>query len=182
MRQFIKYILPLTISMVALASCVVTGQMAERRGTKAYLLKDYGTAYTEYTTAAAEGEPNAQYHLAVMYAEGQGVEKDLVKAAQLLREASDQNQADAQLMLGLFNIYGDGVPVNPEKGAELITKAAEARNDVAMYYLANLYAAGLGVKKDIPTALAWMIQAQGHGFPIEEELLTEEYMEGLYAD
>ena len=162
--------------------CVVTGQIAERRGTKAYLLKDYPTAVTNYEEAVAEGDKNAQYHLAVMYAEGQGVKKDFKRAAELLKLSADQGQNDARLMLGLFNVYGDGVPANPEEGARLITLAAEEGNDVAMYYLGHLYAAGLGVPKDTAKGLYWMKQARDHGFPVEETIETEEDIEVLYKE
>ncbi|WP_319468347.1 tetratricopeptide repeat protein [uncultured Pseudodesulfovibrio sp.] len=181
MKTIMKYLTP-SITALALTGCVVTGQIAERRGTKAYLLKDYTTAHSEYTAAIAEGNADAQYHLAVMYAEGQGVEKNLEKAAELLKAAAAQGQMNAKLMLGLFYIYGDGVTADPAKGARMITEAAEAKNDVAMYYLANLYAAGLGVEKDIPTALMWLTKAKKNGFPVEDEQLSEAYLESLYED
>ncbi len=180
--SFMKYTLLLTIAVTMLTGCVMTGQISERQATKAYLQKDYATAFSKYTDATTDGNADAQYHLAVMYAEGEGVEKDLPKAAELLQQAVAQEHTDAQLMLGLFNVYGDGVPTNPAKGAKLIAQAAEAENDVAMYYLGNLYAAGLGVKKDIPTALNWMKKAEDNGFPVKEELLTEAGLEALYAD
>ena len=162
--------------------CVVTGQIAERRGTKAYLLKDYPTAVANYEEAVAAGDKDAQYHLAVMYAEGQGVEKDLKRAAELLQLSADQGQDDARLMLGLFNVYGDGVPANPEKGAQLITQAAENGNDVAMYYLGHLYAAGLGVPKDPAKGLYWINKARDNGFPVEESIRTEADVEVLYKE
>ena len=85
-------------------------------------------------------------------------------------------------MLGLFNVYGDGVPANPEKGAQLITQAAENGNDVAMYYLGHLYAAGLGVPKDSAKGLYWMNKARDNGFPLEESIQTEEDVEALYKE
>jgi TPR repeat protein len=181
-NNFVKYTLLLALMMTMITGCVVTGQIRERQATKAYLQKDYATAFTKYSDAAADGNDDAQYHLAVMYAEGEGVEKSLPKAAKLLQQAAAQDHSDAQLMLGLFNVYGDGVPTNPTKGAKLIAQAAESGNDVAMYYLGNLYAMGLGVKKDIPTALSWMKKAEDKGFPIKEELLTKKGLEDLYAD
>ncbi|BCS87748.1 tetratricopeptide repeat protein [Pseudodesulfovibrio sediminis] len=179
--RFIKYAVLLSIVAIVSTGCVLS-QMAERQGNKAYLQSDYKTALAKYTEAAQDGNANAQYHLAVMYAEGQGTEKDLSRAAGLLEQATAQGHSDAQLMLGLFNIYGDGVPANPAKGAELIKESAVNGNDVGMYYLGNLYAAGLGVQKDIPTALHWMQQAKEAGFPVKEELLTQEGLTALYAN
>jgi len=172
----------LILTMIALFSggCVVMAQMAERKGNKAYQRQDYATAFEQYSEAADNGSATAQYHLAVMYAEGQGIQEDMTKAAALLQQASAQGQEDAQLMLGLFYVYGDGVKQDPAKGAEWIKTSAEKGNDVAMYYLGNLYAAGLGVTKDIPTALYWMGQAKDSGFPVKDDHLTEAGLASLY--
>jgi len=87
----------LLIVSALLGGCVLS-EISERQGTKAYLQKDYATAYEKYSEAAADGNAEAQYHLAGMYAEGEGLDKDLSKAAQLLRQASDQGHVDAQVM------------------------------------------------------------------------------------
>lgn len=182
MDHFMKRLLLPTMLAVVLTGCVAASQITERQGTRAYLQKDYATALTKYTEAAESGNAKAQYHLAVMYAEGEGVDRDFARAASLLQQASDQSLDDATLMLGLFHIYGDGVPADPAKGAALITRAADRGNDVAMYYLGNLYAAGLGVDRDIPQALAWMRKAKRAGFPVEDAMLTEDGLAGAYGE
>nr|WP_321514308.1 tetratricopeptide repeat protein [uncultured Pseudodesulfovibrio sp.] len=156
--------------------------MAERQGTKAYIIKDYTTAQLKYQEAADQGNTNAMYHLAVMYAEGQGIEQNYPKAAGLLDQAVIEGNDDARLMLGLFNIYGDGVPQNPAKGATLIATAADNGNDIAMYYLANLFAAGLGVEKSLDKAEYWMQEAKSAGFPVRDELLTKDGLTALYEE
>ncbi|WP_319584424.1 tetratricopeptide repeat protein [uncultured Pseudodesulfovibrio sp.] len=178
MNSILKFaILPLLLLL--LTGCVM-GTMYERQGTSAYLEKDYATAKAKYEEAVASGNPQAMYHLAVMYAEGQGVEQDQCKAAELLEKAAALGQDDARLMLGLFNLYGDGVPRDVNKAAGLIKTAAENGNDTAMYYLANLYAAGLGVQKDVDKGLYWMLEARDAGFPVKDELLTRDGLAGLY--
>lgn len=177
-----KYVLPLALGTLLLSGCVATGQINERRGTKAFLERDYATAVEKYTQASAEGNAKAQYYLAVMYAEGQGVEQDYAKAAELLQLAADQGLVDAQLMLGLFYVYGDGVEMNPAKGAPLLRKAADQNNDVAMYYLGHLYAAGLGVPKDISKALIWLQRAKDAGFPVKDEMLNATGLSSMYKE
>ncbi len=49
------------------------------------------------------------YELGTMYQQGEGVAKDLVEAARLLRLAADQGNADAQLSLGGMYYHGEGV-------------------------------------------------------------------------
>ena len=180
-RRFIQTLSGLLLAAL-LCGCVVVGQVYERQGAKAYLRQDYATAKEKYTEAIAEGNADAQYSPAVMYAEGLGVDQSFTEAARLLDMAAAQGHDHSQLMLGLFYIYGDGVPQDPTKGAALITQAAENDNDVAMYYLGNLYASGLGVKKDIPTALAWMRKAKDNGFPVNDDLLTEAGLNALFQD
>ncbi|MGL1864110.1 MAG: sel1 repeat family protein [Pseudodesulfovibrio sp.] len=167
------------ILITTLAAGCIAGQVSQRRGDKAYLLSDYETAAAEYTEAAASGNSDAMYHLGVMYAEGQGMAKDLTQGASLMRDAAELGQTDAQLMYGLFNIYGDGVPMNPTEGARWLFLAAEENNDIAMYYLGILHAMGLGVQKDIPTALMWMTKAKENGFPVKDAMLTKHGLAAL---
>ncbi|MEZ7198554.1 tetratricopeptide repeat protein [Pseudodesulfovibrio karagichevae] len=162
-----------------LSGCVVS-TMSERQGTRAYLEKDYATARMKYEEAAAEGNAQAMYHLAVMYAQGQGVAQDYAEAARLLERSADLGQDDARLMLGLFHLYGDGVPRDVNRGAALVRAAAEDGNDTAMYYLGNLYAAGLGVEKDLDKGLYWMGKARDAGFPVKDKLLTRDGLAALY--
>jgi len=178
MKPSLQYAI-IPVLLLLLSGCVVS-TMSERQGTKAYLEKDYATARMKYEEAASEGNAKAMYHLAVMYAEGQGVEQNYAKAAGLLERSSALGQDDATLMLGLFNLYGDGVPRDVNKGAVLVGTAAENGNDTAMYYLGNLYAAGLGVKKDLDTGLYWMRRAKDAGFPVKDALLTREGLAALY--
>jgi TPR repeat protein len=51
----------------------------------------------------------AQYFLGRMYADGQGVERDISKAASWYRKAAEQGVAEAQYRLG--NMYRDGTGV-----------------------------------------------------------------------
>lgn len=170
------------ILVMAIGIGCVAGQVTQRRGDKAYRAQDYTTAATEYTEAVASGNLNAMYHLGVMYMEGQGVSKDATKGATLVHQAAEAGLADAQLMYGLFSIYGDGVPMNPLEGIRWLTMAADQENDIAMYYLGTVYAMGLGVNTDIPTALLWMNKAKENGFPVEDALLTEQGLSTLSAD
>lgn len=183
MINFLKCSVFLLLITLLPAGCVVekvTNQIPERQGTKAYLKKDYDTAVTKYTYAAENDNANAKYALAIMYMEGEGVDKDMGKTLQFLEQACVQEQKDALLMLGLFYLYGDNVPTDEVKGADLIYRAGVAQNDVAMYYMGHLYAAGIGVTKDLRRAQMWMNNAKEFGFPVKEELLTLKGLEALY--
>ena len=52
-----------------------------------------------YEKAAAQEVPEAQYNISICYLKGEGVEKDLAKAAYWLKTAADNGSVDAQNML-----------------------------------------------------------------------------------
>ena len=79
-----------------------------------------------------------------LYENGQGVPKDLAKAAELYQKAADQGSADAQNNLGVLYANGQGVPKDLRKAAELYQKAADQGYANAQNNLGVLYANGAG--------------------------------------
>ena len=63
--------------------------------------------------------------MGVMYAEGDGVAKDLEEAIKWWRKAADQGDANAQFNLGWAYSNGEGVAKDSEEAAEWFRKAAE---------------------------------------------------------
>lgn len=59
-------------------------------GWEALLQKDYATALREWQPLAEQGDPRAQYQLAVLYLRGRGVPQDYAEAAKWLRKAAEQ--------------------------------------------------------------------------------------------
>jgi len=57
-----------------------------------------------------------------MYVNGQGVKRDLDKAAELFTKACDSNNAVACSNLGLMYASGEGAPKNYYKAVELFTR------------------------------------------------------------
>lgn len=62
-----------------------------------------------------------------MYANGQGVEQDQVKANQLYQLAADQGDATAQNNLGVNHEIGKGLPVDLKKHLRYICKPQNKR-------------------------------------------------------
>src|SRR5258708_36860786 len=71
---------------------------------------DYATALSAFQTLANQGVARAQFYLAKMYIESQGVQQDLAEALKWDRKAADQGDAEAQFYLGLMYDTGHGVP------------------------------------------------------------------------
>src|ERR1035438_2671864 len=73
------------------------------RGARAYDSGDYAAALREWRPLAEKGIPHAEHRVALLYAAGLGVTKDLGQAIQWHRRAAEQGYAPAQYDLG--NIY-----------------------------------------------------------------------------
>ena len=82
------------------------------------------TAGELFQKSADQGYGSAQNNLGVVYENGQGVPKDLGRAAELYQKAADQGYARAQYNLGTLYQDGDGVPKDLGKARELYQKAA----------------------------------------------------------
>lgn len=76
--------------------------------------------------AAAQEHPMAQFHLALMLAEGVGVERNLTEAAHWCRRAAEQGLPPAQDRLGVMLIQGEGVPRDEAEALAWFTLSAQA--------------------------------------------------------
>ena len=119
--------------------------------------------YQRYIEAAKNGDPEAQFRIGVCYHTGDGVAKDLKKAAYWWQIGADQGDASCQFNLGLLYIKGEGVSQNNVTGATLVKKAAEQEMPEAQSTLATYYRDGIGVPKDIKRAVGWWEKAANQG-------------------
>jgi TPR repeat protein len=89
----------------------------------------------------------------VIYANGQGVAQDYVKAREWFEKAADKGEASAMFNLGLIYANGQGVAQDYAKAREWYEKAADNGYARAMESLADLYENGKGVAQDYAKAL-----------------------------
>ena len=104
---------------------------------------------------AEQGNPNAQYRLARMYANGRGVPEDPAGALDWYRRAGDRGHVEAQFDLAEMYADGDGVPVDAPAAAHWYRLAAEQGHGEAQFSLAEMHSNGLGVLKDPAEAARW---------------------------
>ena len=97
----------------------------------------------------------AQNDLGVLYAKGQGVPQNDVKAAKWYEKAAAQGLIRALSNLGLAYVMGQGVPQNDAMALKLFSLAAESGDGGARSNLGNMYAFGKGVEQDYVQALMW---------------------------
>jgi len=125
--------------------------------------KDYTSAYQEFKTLAEKGDAKAQYHLGMLYKEGQGVLQNKQSAAQWFRKAADQGVAEAQFQLANAYDKGEGVGQSNEFAALWYRKSAERGNPWAQANLGVMYAQGQGVKQDLVLAYVWFNLSASQG-------------------
>lgn len=107
--------------------------------------------------------PDAQYALAVLLRQGNGVAQDNVQAAQWMARAAANGSLDAQVELAIMLFNGTGVEASEERAARLFFVAAARGNAIAQNRLARIQAAGRGMPQDLVSAAAWHLMASKQG-------------------
>ena len=149
----------------------LTAMEAFRSGTQQLKAGEKAKALHWLEYAAEKGHPLAQWKLARMYAEGDGVVQDDLKAFEYFRGIADGHADDnpdtpqarfvANAFVALGHYYLDGIPKtaikrDPDHAREMFNYAASYfRDPEAQYYLARLYLDGVGAPHDPRTAARW---------------------------
>ena len=152
------------IAFVLSLICLVVPTWADfKAGENAYHRGDYATALREWRPLAEQGESRAQFHLGLLYADGQGVPQDYVQARQWYEKAAVQGDASAQLNLG--DIYGNGkeVPEDYQLALYWFRLSAYQGNAMAQTKLGLMYERGNGVPQDVVLAHKWYILGAASG-------------------
>ncbi len=121
--------------------------------------------------AAEKGHAMAQWKLGRMYAEGDGVTQDDLKAFNYFRRIADSHADDnpdtpqarfvSNAFVSVGHYYLEGIPntrikPDPARAREMFNYAASYfRDPDAQYYLARLYLTGSGAPHDPRTAARW---------------------------
>ncbi len=97
----------------------------------------------EYMRMAEEGHPDAKYILATKYRNGDGVEMDKAKAAQIYRELADQGDSDAQYDLAFMLDNGEGIEMDRVQSEHYFKLAADqGDSDACLCYGGILFERG----------------------------------------
>ena len=152
-----KTLIKTGLAVVALSLCLNANALAGKfeDGLSAHERGDYAMAYRLFLPFAKQGDAKAQYSLALMYDNGQGVSQDYVEAVKWYRKAADQGVAVAQLNLGNRYRLGQGVLQDFAEANKWYRKAAEQGVAVAQTTLGLAYSGGLGVPQDYVQAHKW---------------------------
>lgn len=127
----------------------------------------------EHVQAAEQGDPEAQYSLALRYINGSGVRKDAKLGITWLQKAIDQNYPKAAYRYAKLFEEGIAVPMNAKSAAEWYLKAAQLGVVGAQRKMGELYNAGKGVNKDPVQAYAWYNIATAASGAIQDKIHRE---------
>ncbi|WP_305984395.1 peptidoglycan-binding protein [Roseibium sp. MMSF_3544] len=122
-----------------------------------------GVGTVALRSAAASGNPAAEFLVGVRYTEGQGVPADLAEAATWYQKAANKGLPPAQYRLASLYEKGRGVERDVSKAKAWYSQAAQAGNAKAMHNLAVLYAEGGGAEPDYAKAAMWFEAAANYG-------------------
>ncbi|KQP55039.1 exopolysaccharide biosynthesis protein [Methylobacterium sp. Leaf399] len=171
-----------------------TAREALRSGVRDYNAGDKEGAARALEYAAGQGHALALWKLGRMYAEGDGVPHDDLKAFEFFSRIADdttddgpdaQNSgvvASAFTALGAYfldGIKGTYVRPNPERAYDMFNYAASYFGDPnAQYNLARLYLDGTGVESDPRQAARWFNLAAEKGHAPAQALLGQLLING----
>ncbi len=152
---------------------------AFRTGAQALRAGDTKSGLISLEYAAAGGHPIAQWKLGRMYAEGDGVKQDDVRAFEYFRGVADAHADEspgtprarfvANAFVALGTYYLDGIPnssvkADPDRAREMFNYAASYFGDPdAQYHLGRMYLDGNGGAKDPRQAARWLQLAATKG-------------------
>lgn len=143
--------------------------------------------------AAIQGHRGAQVFAAEAYETGDGVAKDIEKAAVWRLLAANQGDGESAMIAGRMYETGNGLAQNAELAAEMYEIAVYDRQDGAMaalqaleaagapaaaYTLAALTQEGVGVEADLEDAVALYRKAAKAGHPAAQNDLGTLYESG----
>ena len=100
-NQLLKHLLRVCMFLFALGGQAIADSLSDAQ--RAYDAGNYAKAAGLYRPLAKQGNAEAQFHLGVMYTNGEGVPKNAVKAVEWYRLAAKQGNASAQRLLGFMD-------------------------------------------------------------------------------
>jgi TPR repeat protein len=152
---------------------------AFQSGAKALRAGDTKTGISALEYAAANGHTIAQWKLGRMYADGDGVKQDEMRAFEYFRGIADAHAEEppgtpqarfvANAFVALGNYYLEGIPgtaikADPDRAREMFAYAASYFGDAdAQYRLGRMYLDGNGGLKEPKQAVRWLSLAARKG-------------------
>lgn len=149
--------------------------------------KAYDKALLLYEIAANKGDASSMCNIGYLYANGYGVNKNVIEATKWYRKAAEQGNRRAQINLA-YN-YENGVGVNQDVSEAFKWYKEASRGGgwigdqtvaCARYNVARCYEFGIGSPKNISEAISWYKKAAEYNYKDAKEkadaLIKENYL------
>jgi TPR repeat protein len=131
----------------------------------------------ELERRARNGDPASEFRLALEYAVGANLPRDLGEAIRWYRKAAERGYVHAQYNLGVAYHNGLGVARNDAESVRWYRKAADQGEATAQNNIGVFYDKGYGVAPDYGEAVRWYRMAASQG-----NIDAEYNLALLYAD
>lgn len=112
--------------------------------------------FSQLLKKAESGDSNAQTEIGWNYYYGNNVDRDVSKALNWFKRASDSGHAESTFMTGKILFRGESGSKDISTGLNLITKAANSGFPNAIYRLGVIYSNGDETNKDLNKARLWL--------------------------
>jgi uncharacterized protein len=171
--------LPQSLGPSSLVPSPLTSFEAFQSGTKALRAGDTKAGLTALEYAATNGHPIAAWKLGRMYADGDGVKRDELRAYEYFRAIADAHGDDvpgtpeARFIANAFDALGTyylaGIPntpvkADPDRAREMFSYAASYFGDPdAQYHLGRMFLDGNGGAREPTQAARWLLAAARKG-------------------
>jgi len=127
------------------------------------------------------GYYEAAFNLAHCYRRGEGVEKDIDKAALLYRTAAENGVDEALTSLAVIYLNEEGFEENSREGIDILFERVDEGDEYAAFHLGNEYYAGRHVEKDYYEAINYYKLAANEGHSLSISILYLIYSKGIYG-
>jgi TPR repeat protein len=137
---------------------------AYKRGMEAYKKSDMQGAYDLFAQSAEQGNPGAQYELAMFQKAGRNpVKQDVVQARRWFTRAAEQGNVSAQYELGQMLDQGTGGEKSCKDAEKWLRRAADKAHVEAMVQMGWMNLRGCSGEKNPAEAAKWLRQAAAKG-------------------
>jgi TPR repeat protein len=155
------------ISTFNLASLHLSGKIPEDAEKARELLEKVAESGLQPLASAA------QRSLGSLYEIGNGVTKDLKKAAEYYLAAAQAGDTEATVPLRQYDLRRNALQARLRHGPAVVPESGGSRARAAQFAIGNMYERGLALPQDRTEAIAWYLKARDAGDDMAAERLKE---------
>ena len=150
-----------------------------RIGLHFYVKKSYQDAFHWLSKAAEQGSADAEYFIAMMYDNGEGLEKSPEEAVRWYLKSSEHGQRAAQATIGKKYLGGVDVPEDDDLARKWLSLSFEQGCVGAMHDMGDIYFFGYGVDVYYEKAFGYYFKSAVQCQSLSQCALGVMLMEGM---